>query len=71
MSFKDIDIYSSGRPWNHLCNCGRGQYEEHICEIILNLCRVVQEILVLYDQGLQYLLYRGSYKSADVLLGLS
>ena len=22
---------------NHLCNFGRGHYEEHLCEIILNL----------------------------------
>ena len=23
--------------WNHLCNCGRGYYDEQFCEIILNL----------------------------------
>ena len=23
--------------WNHLCNFGGGHYEEHPCEIILNL----------------------------------
>ena len=42
MSFKDIFIQSSCGPIvlcskNHFCNFGREHYEEHFCEIILNL----------------------------------
>ena len=42
MSFKDISYLELWRPFcsaeqNHLCNFGRGYYEERFCEIILNL----------------------------------
>ena len=42
MSFKDISYLELWQPFysreeNHLCNFGRGHYEEHFCEIILNL----------------------------------
>ena len=42
MSFKDISYLELWWPLslvkqNHLCNFGRGYYEEQICEIILNL----------------------------------
>ena len=42
MHFKDISYLELWRPfcsaeWNHLCNFGRGYYEEQFCEIILNL----------------------------------
>ena len=39
--FKDISYLELTRPFvqwsNHLCNVGRGYYEEQFCEIILNL----------------------------------
>ena len=39
--FKDISYLELWRPFcsaeqNHLCNFGRGHYEEQFCEIILN-----------------------------------
>ena len=42
MSFKDISYLELWWPlfsaeWNHLCNFGPRLYEEHFCEIILNL----------------------------------
>ena len=42
MSFKDISYLEFWQPfcseeWNHLCNVGKGHYEERFCEIILNL----------------------------------
>ena len=42
MLFKDVSYLELWRPfcsteWNHLCNFGRGYYEEQFCEIILNL----------------------------------
>ena len=42
MLFKDISYLELWQPfcsveWNHLCNSGRGCYEDHFCEIILNL----------------------------------
>ena len=42
MRFKDISYLELWQPfclseWNHLCNFGKGHYEEHFCEIILNL----------------------------------
>ena len=42
MSFKDISYLELWQPFysreeNHLCNFGRGHYEEQFCEIILNL----------------------------------
>ena len=41
MSFKDISYLELCQPFcsaerNHLCNFGRGCYEEQFCEIILN-----------------------------------
>ena len=49
MSFKDILYLELWWPWysvqqNHLCNCGREHYEEHFCELILNLVQWYQEI---------------------------
>ena len=40
--FKDISYLELWQPfcsveWNHLCNFGRGYYEEEFCEMILNL----------------------------------
>ena len=42
MPFKDISYLELWQPFcsaeqNHLCNFGRGYYEEQFCEIILNL----------------------------------
>ena len=42
MSFKNISYLELWRPFcsaekNHLCNLGKGYYEERICEIILKL----------------------------------
>ena len=42
MLFKDISYLELWQPFysteeNHLCNFGRGHYEEHFCEVILNL----------------------------------
>ena len=42
MSYKDDSYLELWRPlcsaeWKHLCNYGRGHYEEQFCEIILNL----------------------------------
>ena len=42
MSFKDISYLEVRQPFcsaerNHLCNYSREYYEEHFCEIILNL----------------------------------
>ena len=42
MPFKDISYQELWQPFclgeqNHLCNFGRGFYEEQFCEIILNL----------------------------------
>ena len=42
MSFKDISYLELWRPFcsaeqSHLCNFGRGHYEEQFCEIIFNL----------------------------------
>ena len=42
MAFKDISYLELWRPFclaerNHLCNFGRGYYEEQLWEIILNL----------------------------------
>ena len=42
MLFKDISYLELRQPFcsaeqNHLCNFGRGCYEEQFCEIILNL----------------------------------
>ena len=42
MRFKDISYQELWRRFcsgeqNHLCNFGRGHYEEQFCEIILNL----------------------------------
>ena len=42
MAFKDISYLELWRPFclaerNHLCNFGRGYYEEQFWEIILNL----------------------------------
>ena len=47
ISLKDISYLELWQPfcsveWNHLCNFGRGYYEEQFCEIILSL--VVQEM---------------------------
>ena len=42
MLFKDISYLELWWPFcsvqpNHLCNLGRGHYEENFCKIILNL----------------------------------
>ena len=42
MSFKVISYLELWRPfcpteWNHLCNFGKGHFEQKFCEIILNL----------------------------------
>ena len=41
MSFKDFSIFSwlpfCSAEWNRFDNFGRGPYEEHLCQIILNL----------------------------------
>ena len=41
MPFNVFQMWSPGSPlsaeWNHLCYFGRGFYEEHFCEINLNL----------------------------------
>ena len=42
MPFKGISYLELWQPFcsaecNYLCNFGRGYYEEHFCEIILNL----------------------------------
>ena len=42
MSFKEISYLELWGPFcseelNHLCNFGRGHYEEQFCEFILNL----------------------------------
>ena len=42
MPFKAISYLQLWWPfslaeWNHLCNFSRDYYEEHFCEIILNL----------------------------------
>ena len=39
MSFKDISYLEFWRPfcsveWHHLCNFGKGHYDEQFCEII-------------------------------------
>ena len=44
MSFKEISYLGLWLPFcsaerNHLCNFGRGHYEERSCEFILNLCQ--------------------------------
>ena len=44
MLFKDISYLKLWQTFcpaeqNHLCNFGRGCYEEQFCEIILNLCQ--------------------------------
>ena len=51
MLFKDISYlelwrhFCSAQP-NHLCNFGRGHYEEHICGIMLNLDRWLRTCLL-------------------------
>ena len=44
-------IYSSGghfvQEWIHLYNFGRGHYEEHFCEIILNLNQWFEDISII------------------------
>ena len=45
MSFKDISYLELLPPFcswqrNHLCNFGRGHYEEQFCELIMNLCQL-------------------------------
>ena len=47
MPFKDISFVELWQPLcsveqNHLCNFGRGFYEEQFCEIILNLSQWVR-----------------------------
>ena len=42
MSFKDISYLEHWWPLcsaerNHLCNIGQGHYQEHFCEVVLNL----------------------------------
>ena len=48
MPFKGISYQELWQPFcsverNHLCNFGRGYYDEQFCEIILNFGSVVQE----------------------------
>ena len=67
MSFKDISYLELLRPfcsaeWNHLCNLGRGDYEEQFCEIILNLGQWFRRRCCLKDflsGALPALLFRG------------
>ena len=58
--FKIFIIWSSGSPFvlwkNHLCNFGRGHYEEQFCEIILNLDqwfrrRCLLKIFLIWSSG--------------------
>ena len=42
---------------NHLCNFGRGFYEEQICEIILNLGQWFKRKCRLKDLHIDYSLY--------------
>ena len=49
MLFKDIYVFNSGDhfvQWSItvLGNCGRWHYEEHFCEIILNLDQCLRKI---------------------------
>ena len=52
--FKGISYLELWQPFcstkrNHLCNFGRGYYEEQLCEIILNLGQWFRRICCLKD----------------------
>ena len=61
MLLKDISYLELWQPFcsadqNHLCNIGRGHYEEHFCEIILNLDQWFRrkfplKIFLIYSSG--------------------
>ena len=63
--FKIFLIYSSGSPFVHQSgtNYARGPYEEHFCEIILNLEEVIQKekhsenIVLIYNSSGCFVLY--------------
>ena len=60
MSFKDISYLELWRPFcsleqSHLCNFGRGHYEEYFSEIILKFGTVVQE-----DMSFKYISIQSS-----------
>ena len=55
--------------WNHLCNFGRGQYEEHLCEItcILNRdqwfrrkCCLKIHVFFIYSSGRHFVWQSGT-----------
>ena len=66
MSFKDIIYLQLWQPLclpkrNQLCNFGKGPYEEHFCEIILNLDqwprrRYYLNIFVIESSGIHFVL---------------
>ena len=68
MLFKGISYLELWQPFcsmegNHLCNFGRGYYEEQFCEIILNLGQWFRRRCRLKDflsQGLVALLFDGA-----------
>ena len=68
MLFKDISYLELWQPFcsavqNHLCNFGRGCYEEQFCEIILNLGKWFRRRCRLKDllsRALAALLFRGA-----------
>ena len=54
MLFQDISYLELWQPFcsierNHLCNFGRGCYEEQVCEIILNFGQWFKRICCLKD----------------------
>ena len=51
LSFKDISYLQFWSPTcfvehNHVCNFGRGQYEKHFCEIVLNSSQLLRRCLL-------------------------
>ena len=65
--FKDISYLELWQPFcsaeqNHLCNFGRGCYEEQFCEIILNLDQWVRCTIKYFLSGTQAALLFGGEK---------
>ena len=71
MSFKDISYLELWRSFcsveqKHLCNFGKGHYEEQFCEIITNLDqwfrrRCLLKIFHFLSGALAALLFNGAY----------
>ena len=61
MSFKDVSYLKLWQPFcseeqKHLCNIGRGYYEEQLCEIILNsdqwfMIRCFLKVFLIWSSG--------------------